>query len=206
MPTKIEMTPEQSQQGVSNDVLVSIEGVEELKKKLKMESLLEPIANKLLKDSNYLIHSYRVVCFETLWIRRRCCSLIPAKLDSSPHVHAQTTKTYQTSRFKNQESSNIKTKISANSDLQDLPSRNQVYQGRLLASFQDDPKREMVRPLETFTGVNGQTIVDMLYIYKSYYCTRRCSPKDEFLSDLILSTGFYVGTTNNQNDDIDKDG
>nr|GEX23770.1 retrovirus-related Pol polyprotein from transposon TNT 1-94 [Tanacetum cinerariifolium] len=38
MPTKIELTPEQSQQGVSNDVL---------------------------KDSNYLIHSYGVVCFET---------------------------------------------------------------------------------------------------------------------------------------------
>ncbi|GJV52394.1 hypothetical protein Tco_1448135 [Tanacetum coccineum] len=32
MPTKIELTLEQSQQGVSNDVLVSIEGVEELKK------------------------------------------------------------------------------------------------------------------------------------------------------------------------------
>nr|GFA11994.1 hypothetical protein [Tanacetum cinerariifolium] len=32
MPTKIELTLEQSQQGVSNDVLVSIEGVEELKR------------------------------------------------------------------------------------------------------------------------------------------------------------------------------
>nr|GEW11904.1 ulp1 protease family, C-terminal catalytic domain-containing protein [Tanacetum cinerariifolium] len=40
MPTKIELALEQSQQGVSNDVL---------------------------KDSNYLIHSYRVVCFETFW-------------------------------------------------------------------------------------------------------------------------------------------
>nr|GEX03211.1 Gag-Pol polyprotein [Tanacetum cinerariifolium] len=46
------------------------------------------------------------------------------------------------SRFKNQESSNKKTKIFANSDKQDLPSRNQVYQGRLLASFQDDAKYE----------------------------------------------------------------
>nr|GEV48204.1 ribonuclease H-like domain-containing protein [Tanacetum cinerariifolium] len=27
-------------------------------------------------------------------IRRKCCSLIPAESDSSPHVHAQTTKTY----------------------------------------------------------------------------------------------------------------
>nr|GEU91037.1 hypothetical protein [Tanacetum cinerariifolium] len=32
IPTKIELTLEQSQQGVSNDVLVSIEGVEELKR------------------------------------------------------------------------------------------------------------------------------------------------------------------------------
>ncbi|GJS12072.1 hypothetical protein Tco_0368868 [Tanacetum coccineum] len=43
---------------------------------MKMEILLEPASNKLLvgnelmvnqKDSNYLIHSYRVVCFETFW-------------------------------------------------------------------------------------------------------------------------------------------
>nr|GEU75644.1 retrovirus-related Pol polyprotein from transposon TNT 1-94 [Tanacetum cinerariifolium] len=39
-------------------------------------------------------------------------SLIPAESDSSTHAHAQTTKTYQASRFKNQESSNSKTKNS----------------------------------------------------------------------------------------------
>nr|GEW08723.1 retrovirus-related Pol polyprotein from transposon TNT 1-94 [Tanacetum cinerariifolium] len=59
---------------------------------VKMEILLEPSSNKLLVES-----------------------------DSSPHAHAQTTKT------------------SANSDIQDLTSR---YQGRLLASFQDDVKYE----------------------------------------------------------------
>ncbi|GJZ88358.1 hypothetical protein Tco_0660140 [Tanacetum coccineum] len=69
MPTKIELTLEQSQQGVSNDVL-------------------EMIGRLNQKDSNYLIHSYRVVCFETF--------------------------------------------------------RYQVYQGRLLASFQDDAKYEHV--------------------------------------------------------------
>nr|GEX88656.1 hypothetical protein [Tanacetum cinerariifolium] len=58
--------------------------------------------------------------------------------NSSPHAHAQITKKYYASRFKNQESSNLKTKTSANFDIQDLPSRYQVYQGRLLASFQDD--------------------------------------------------------------------
>ncbi|GKG28494.1 hypothetical protein Tco_0406821, partial [Tanacetum coccineum] len=47
MPTKIELTLEQLQQGVSNDVLVSIEGVEELKRNVwikgeKKEALLTP--------------------------------------------------------------------------------------------------------------------------------------------------------------------
>ncbi|GKB27541.1 hypothetical protein Tco_0866942 [Tanacetum coccineum] len=39
MPTKIELTLEQSQQGVSNDVLVSIEGVEELKRNVWIKGL-----------------------------------------------------------------------------------------------------------------------------------------------------------------------
>nr|GEV29536.1 hypothetical protein [Tanacetum cinerariifolium] len=43
---------------------------------------------------------------------------------------------------KHQESLNIKTKTFANSDIPDLPLRYQIYQGRLLASFQDDAKYE----------------------------------------------------------------
>ncbi|GJV56983.1 hypothetical protein Tco_1457988 [Tanacetum coccineum] len=67
------------------------------------------------------------------------------KSDSLPHAHAQTTKTYykhQDSRIKKAQV--LKTKTSANSDKQDLPLRYQVYQGRLLASFQDDAKYEHV--------------------------------------------------------------
>ncbi|GJY07096.1 MAK10-like protein [Tanacetum coccineum] len=63
------------------------------------------------------------------------------KSDSLPHAHAQITKTYykhQDSRIK--KAQELKTKTLANSDIQDLPSRYQVYQGRLLASFQDDAK------------------------------------------------------------------
>ncbi|GJT47542.1 putative ribonuclease H-like domain-containing protein [Tanacetum coccineum] len=41
MPTKTELTLEQSQQGVSNDVLVSIEGVEELKRNVWIKGLNE---------------------------------------------------------------------------------------------------------------------------------------------------------------------
>ncbi|GJX84383.1 hypothetical protein Tco_0335157 [Tanacetum coccineum] len=99
MLTKIELTLEQSQQGVSNDVLVY--GAGGIPFQLKSDSLL--------------------------------------------HAHAQTTKTYykhQDSRIKKAQDSKTKTFI--NSDIQDLPSRYQVYQGRLLASFQDDAKYEHV--------------------------------------------------------------
>ncbi|GKA91783.1 retrovirus-related pol polyprotein from transposon TNT 1-94 [Tanacetum coccineum] len=69
------------------------------------------------------------------------------KSDSLPQCsELQTTKTYykhQDSRI--HESSRIKDKdVCTNSYIQDLPSRYQVYQGRLLASFQDDAKYEHV--------------------------------------------------------------
>ncbi|GJV24407.1 hypothetical protein Tco_1377102 [Tanacetum coccineum] len=68
-------------------------------------------------------------------------SLTPAESDSLPHAHDQTTKTYykhQDSRIRKAQVLKIKTSV--NSDKQDLPLRYQVYQGRLLASFQDDAK------------------------------------------------------------------
>ncbi|GKA39798.1 hypothetical protein Tco_0732349 [Tanacetum coccineum] len=77
--------------------------------------------------------------------KRQSCSLIPAESDSLPHAHAQTTKTYykhQDLRIK--KAQELKTKTSASSDIQDLPLRYQVYQGRLLVSFQDDAKYEHV--------------------------------------------------------------
>ncbi|GJS91711.1 hypothetical protein Tco_0774347 [Tanacetum coccineum] len=77
--------------------------------------------------------------------KRRCCSLIPAESDSLPHAHAQTTKAYykhQDSKIK--KAQELKTKTFANSDIQDLPLRYQVYQGRLFASFQDDATYEHV--------------------------------------------------------------
>nr|GEV12491.1 hypothetical protein [Tanacetum cinerariifolium] len=46
----------------------------------------------------------------------------------------------KTSRIK--KAQEFKTKTSANSDMQDLPSRYQVYQGRLLASFRDNTTYE----------------------------------------------------------------
>ncbi|GJY86334.1 putative reverse transcriptase domain-containing protein [Tanacetum coccineum] len=72
--------------------------------------------------------------------------LIPAESDSLPHAHAQTIKTYyshQDSRIKKAQV-HSKTKTFANFVIQDPPLRYQVYQGRLLASFQDDAKYKHV--------------------------------------------------------------
>ncbi|GJW34863.1 hypothetical protein Tco_0057783 [Tanacetum coccineum] len=86
---------------------------------VKMEILLEPASNKLLD-------SYKDGDGDASF---------QLESDSLPHAHAQTTKTY----YKHQDSRIMKAQ-----ELQDLPSRYQVYQGRLLASFQDDAKYEHV--------------------------------------------------------------
>ncbi|GKB54487.1 hypothetical protein Tco_0905240 [Tanacetum coccineum] len=73
--------------------------------------------------------------------KQQSCSLTPAEYDSLPHAHAQTTKTY----YKHQDSRIKKAQeLKTNSDVQDLPLRYQVYQGRLLAIFQNDAKYEHV--------------------------------------------------------------
>ncbi|GKC62549.1 hypothetical protein Tco_1095147, partial [Tanacetum coccineum] len=76
--------------------------------------------------------------------KRRCYSLIPAESNSLPHAHAQTIKTYykhQDSRIK--KAQELKTKISANSNIKD-PSSETKLRGRLLESFQEDTKYEHV--------------------------------------------------------------
>ncbi|GKB62718.1 hypothetical protein Tco_0918904 [Tanacetum coccineum] len=67
-----------------------------------------------------------------------------AEVDLLPHAHAQLQR--NTICIKIQESRKLKTKTktSANSDKQDLPLRYQVYQRRLLASFQEYAKYEHV--------------------------------------------------------------
>ncbi|GJT01360.1 hypothetical protein Tco_0822529 [Tanacetum coccineum] len=68
------------------------------------------------------------------------------KTDSLPHAHAQTTKTFckhQDSRI--MKAQELKTKTSAQTLIYKIfLQRYQVYQGRLLASFQDDAKYEHV--------------------------------------------------------------
>ncbi|GJS94650.1 hypothetical protein Tco_0801618 [Tanacetum coccineum] len=73
-------------------------------------------------------------------------ALFQLKSDSLPHAHAQTTKTY----YKHQDSrimkaQELKTKTSAQTLIYKIfLQRYQVYQGRLLVSFQDDTKYEHV--------------------------------------------------------------
>ncbi|GJU44643.1 hypothetical protein Tco_1201909 [Tanacetum coccineum] len=116
MPTKIELTLEQSQQGVSNDALKPCQG----------DSLNLP-DHRIHKDGDG-------------------DASFQLESDSLPHAHAQTTKTY----YKHQDSrimkaQELKTKTSAQTLIYKIfLQRYQVYQGRLLASFQDDAKYEHV--------------------------------------------------------------
>ncbi|GJS75188.1 reverse transcriptase domain-containing protein [Tanacetum coccineum] len=111
MPTKIELTLEQSQQGVSDDVLVNIEGVEELKRN---KAVMDPVMQCTTLPSHSSFSQKKLVSFVTeihivilfstysdewksfqsqhqtaLRYKRRCCSPIPAKSDSLPHAHTQ---------------------------------------------------------------------------------------------------------------------
>ncbi|GKD47841.1 hypothetical protein Tco_1276817 [Tanacetum coccineum] len=151
MPTKIGLTLEQSQQGVSNEVLAETRLIHNLSVFTKMNSDIEErrhgpsdAMHNPSQPFKFLSTYTCLICHGDTY-KRRCCSLIPAESDSLPHAHTQTTKTYykhQESRIKKAQV--LKTKTSANSDKQDLPLRYQVYQGRLLASFQDDAKYEHV--------------------------------------------------------------
>ncbi|GKC27439.1 hypothetical protein Tco_1034733, partial [Tanacetum coccineum] len=76
------------------------------------------------------------------------------KSDSLPHAHAQTTKTF----YKHQDSrimkaQELKTKTSAQTLIYKIfLQRYQVYQGRLLASFQDDAKYEHTKSKDNDKG------------------------------------------------------
>ncbi|GKD41589.1 hypothetical protein Tco_1261796 [Tanacetum coccineum] len=70
-------------------------------------------------------------------------SLFQLKSNSLPHAHAQTTKKHRDLRI--MKAQELKTKTSAQTLIYKIfLQRYQVYQGRLLASFQDDAKYEHV--------------------------------------------------------------
>nr|GEU60438.1 hypothetical protein [Tanacetum cinerariifolium] len=143
MSTKIKQTLEQSQQGVSNDVLTNTIRNDTLSLLIDHELSWTGRGSNTLSwkpcqggssKLNLLDHRYK----------RRCCSLIPAAADSLAHAHTQTTKTYykhQDSRIK--KAQELKTKTFANSDIKD-PSLKTKLRGRLFESFQEDAKYEHV--------------------------------------------------------------
>ncbi|GJR65121.1 hypothetical protein Tco_0011186 [Tanacetum coccineum] len=107
---------------------------------MKMEILLEPASNKLLVGDSLNLPDHRI------HKDGDGDALFQLKSDSLPHAHAQTTKTYYKHRdsriMKAQE---LKTKNSAQTLIYKIfLQRYQVYQGRLLSSFQDDAKYEHV--------------------------------------------------------------
>ncbi|GKA83491.1 hypothetical protein Tco_0805086 [Tanacetum coccineum] len=99
-----------------------------------MESCLATSNKLLVGDSSKLnLPDHQDSYKDLIWRH-----LIPAELDSLPHAHAQSTKTY----YKHQDSSIkkaqvLKTKTFVNSDIKDNSSETKL-QGRLLASFQND--------------------------------------------------------------------
>ncbi|GJW96805.1 hypothetical protein Tco_0178613 [Tanacetum coccineum] len=117
---------------------------------MKMEILLEPTSNKLLRT--YAL-SWKPCQGDSLNLPDHRIhkdgdgdASFQLKSDSLPHAHAQTTKTF----YKHQDSrimkaQELKTKTSAQTLIYKIfLQRYQVYQGRLLASFQDDAKYEHV--------------------------------------------------------------
>ncbi|GJY49321.1 hypothetical protein Tco_0439277 [Tanacetum coccineum] len=131
---------------------------------MKMEILLEPASNKLLVGDLRDSIMDRIVVKNGKNRMKTCQgdslnlpdhrihkdgdgdASFQLKSDSLPHAHAQTTKTF----YKHQDSrimkaQELKTKTSAQTLIYKIfLQRYQVYQGRLLASFQDDAKYEHV--------------------------------------------------------------
>ncbi|GJS34171.1 hypothetical protein Tco_0532553 [Tanacetum coccineum] len=124
--------------------------------------VFEPASNKLLIEAGKLIYICVRRSYALSWKPCQGDSLnlpdhrihkdgdgdasFQLKSDSLPHAHAQTTKTY----YKHQDSrimraQELKTKTSAQTLIYKIfLQRYKVYQGRLLASFQDDAKYEHV--------------------------------------------------------------
>ncbi|GJT12226.1 retrovirus-related pol polyprotein from transposon TNT 1-94 [Tanacetum coccineum] len=84
MPTKIELTLEQSQQGVSNDVLVSIEGVEELKGNVWIkDDIMDPVMQCTTLPSHSSFSQKKLVSFVTEIPTRLSIGLSHSEKDSN---------------------------------------------------------------------------------------------------------------------------
>ncbi|GKA42729.1 hypothetical protein Tco_0735389 [Tanacetum coccineum] len=80
MPTKIELALEQSQQGVSYDVLSPTHYPCDLARTFRVI----PFSIHSDEWKSFQCHHQKALRY-----KRWCCSLVPAKSDSLPHAHAQ---------------------------------------------------------------------------------------------------------------------
>ncbi|GJZ16599.1 hypothetical protein Tco_0552276 [Tanacetum coccineum] len=192
--TKIELTLEQSQHGVSNDVLNHNVDCD------SEDDIMGP-SDAMLKPSQpirvYL--KRKLVSFVTEITHRLLLTFNPRdslnlpdhrihkdgdgdasfqlKSDSLPHAHAQTTKTFHKHHdsriMKAQE---LKTKTSAQTLIYKIfLQRFQVYQGRLLASFQDDAKYEHVGQDTVRYGGNSRSMTEGYRFKRSRTEKEQCS-------------------------------
>ncbi|GKA40061.1 hypothetical protein Tco_0732654 [Tanacetum coccineum] len=134
---------------------------------MKMEILLEQALNKLLVGDSLNLPDHRI------HKDGDGDALFQLKSNSLPHAHAQTTKTY----YKHQDSrimkaQELKTKTSTQTLIYKIfLQRYQVYQGRLLASFQDDAK---VLALETSKDAQAAEILKLKTRIKKL--EKKCKP------------------------------
>ncbi|GJV98182.1 hypothetical protein Tco_1553434 [Tanacetum coccineum] len=159
MPTKIELTLEQSQQGVSNDVLSPTHYPCDSARTFRV--ILFSIHNDEWK-SFQCHHQTALRSYALSWKPCQGDSLnlpdhrihkdgdgdasFQLKLDSLPHAHAHSTKKfYKHQDSRSMKAQELKTKTSAQTLIYKIfLQRYQVYQRRLLASIQDDAKYEHV--------------------------------------------------------------
>ncbi|GKA93463.1 putative ribonuclease H-like domain-containing protein [Tanacetum coccineum] len=112
------------------------------------------------------------------------------KSDSLPHAHAHSTKTFymhQDSRI--MKAQELKTKTSANSDINDNSSEIKL-QGRLLESFQDDAKYEHVGQVQDSKGNPQMDLQDQGVIDSG--CSRHMTGNMSYLTYYEEIDGGYV--------------
>nr|GEV20865.1 ADP-ribosylation factor 1-like 2 [Tanacetum cinerariifolium] len=121
MPTKIELTLEQSQQGVSNDVLVSIEGVEELKRNVWIKGLKkEALHYTLGRNQN-------ILCFE---LKTQGDSLnLPDHMYSIYTLERETRASFQQSRIQHHKGAMPPMEVCEGLGLYELKNRKWHIQG-----------------------------------------------------------------------------
>ncbi|GKE25797.1 hypothetical protein Tco_1441181 [Tanacetum coccineum] len=165
MPTKIELTLEQSQKGVSNASCSQAVNKSPTHYPCDSARTFRVILFSIHNDEWKSFQCHHQTALRSYALSWKPCqgdslnlpdhrihkdgdgdASFQLESDSLPHAHAQTTKTY----YKHQDSrimkaQELKTKTSAQTLIYKIfLQRYQVYQGRLLASFQDDAKYEYV--------------------------------------------------------------